>query len=399
MVPEGWAYTQLGDLMEFKNGINADKDKYGTGYKFVNVMDVFANDIVTEDNIIGRLQVADKQLQENCLKHGDVLFNRTSETFDEIAMSTIFVGNSTVTFGGFVIRGRPTSDSLSTCFSVHAFQSSYFRAQVIRLGQGAVRANIGQKDLAKASLLLPPIPEQRKIAKVLQTWDRAIATTEKLIDASKQQKKALMQQLLTGKKRFSEFEGEWEPQTVAEFGTVVTGSTPPKFVEDYYGGDISWATAEDLKKKYVGNTKIKLTSSGANVARIVPKGSVLVTCIASIGKNGIAREDLASNQQINAVVINSHNSNEFFYYLIEFHTSKLLAWAGTTAVPILNKSSFEKVKLAAPRKSEQIKIASILANVDGQFEILQAKLNHLKQEKKALMQQLLTGRRRVKVDE
>ncbi|WP_196723316.1 restriction endonuclease subunit S [Providencia rettgeri] len=253
-------------------------------------------------------------------------------------------------------------------------------------------------------ILLPPLPEQQKIAKILSTWDKAIATTDKLIDASQQQKKALMQQLLTGKKRLVNpdtgkvFEGDWEEVRVANFGKVVTGNTPPKGDDSNYGSDISWATAEDFKGKYVGNTKVKLTKSGVSKARLVPKGSVLVTCIASIGKNAIADEDLTTNQQINAVIVNSKHCNEFFYYQIEFNKHKLLAWAGTTAVPILNKSSFEKILLLAPLKHEQQKIASVLTAADKEIELLETKLAHLKNEKKALMQQLLTGKRRVKVE-
>ncbi|WP_277850471.1 restriction endonuclease subunit S [Moellerella wisconsensis] len=252
---------------------------------------------------------------------------------------------------------------------------------------------------------VPPLPEQKKIAQILSTWDKAISTTEALIETSKHQKKALMQQLLTGKKRLVNpetgkvFEGEWEEVRVANFGKVVTGNTPPKGDDSNYGSDISWATAEDFKGKYVGNTKVKLTKSGVSKARLVPKGSVLVTCIASIGKNAIADEDLTTNQQINAVIVNSKHCNEFFYYQIEFNKHKLLAWAGTTAVPILNKSSFEKILLLAPLKHEQQKIASVLTAADKEIELLQAKLAHLKDEKKALMQQLLTGKRRVKVDE
>ncbi|HCH2964262.1 TPA: restriction endonuclease subunit S [Vibrio parahaemolyticus] len=263
---------------------------------------------------------------------------------------------------------------------------------------------VNRNDLHAVKVGVPPLPEQRKIARTLSTWDKAITTTEKLIETSKQQKKALMQQLLTGKKRLVNpetgkvFEGEWEELKVSQFGKVVTGNTPPKNDDSNYGSDISWATAEDFKGKYVGNTRVKLTKSGASKARIVPKGSVLVTCIASIGKNAIARESITTNQQINAVIVNDEHCNEFFYYQIEFNKHKLNAWAGTTAVPILNKSSFEKIPLSAPSKNEQQKIASVLTAADKEIELLEVKLTHFKQEKKALMQQLMTGKRRVKVD-
>jgi len=403
MVPNSWEKVSLGEVFDFRNGINADKSQYGQGVKFVNVMDVFGNDVLTEPKIIGRISISEKKLDDNRLEYGDVLFNRTSETFDEIAMSAVYLDSADATFGGFVIRGRPLTNSLDPKYTVYAFQDSNFRKQVIQLGQGAVRANIGQKDLVKVELLVPPLPEQQKIANILSTWDKAINTTERLIDNSKQQKKSLMQQLLTGKKRLLDdegkrFEGEWEDATVSSFGKVVTGNTPPKNDPNNYGGSISWATAEDFKQKYVSSTKVKLTDSGATKARIVPRGSVLVTCIASIGKNAIANEGLATNQQINSVVINKDNSNEFFYYLIEFNTHKLLAWAGTTAVPILNKTSFEKVKFTVPSLKEQQKIAAVLTNADKEIELLEQQLADLQQEKKALMQVLLTGKKRVVVD-
>ena len=289
-------------------------------------------------------------------------------------------------------------------YLIQFMQSPYFQNEIQNMTGGSSQKALTIIKLVQMNLPLPPLPEQRKIAKILSTWDKAISLTERIIDNSKQQKKALMQQLLTGKKRLLDdsgkaFEGEWEEIIVSSFGRVVTGSTPPKNDDSNYGGNISWATAEDFKRKYVSNTKVKLTESGANKARVVPKGSVLVTCIASIGKNAIASEALATNQQINAVVINSHHSNEFFYYLVEFNTHKLLAWAGTTAVPILNKTSFEKVKFKAPCKVEQQKIASVLTNADKEIELLEQQLADLKQEKKALMQQLLTGKRRVKVDD
>lgn len=401
-VPEGWEKIRLGQFMTFKNGLNADKEQYGSGMPFVNVMDVFNNDILTAKKLIGKIQIREKQIADNQLKNGDVLFNRTSETYDEIAMSAVFIDSEPATFGGFVIRGRPNKNTLNEWFSVYAFQAQSFRNQVIKLGQGAVRANIGQKDLAKVCLLIPPLSEQTKIAEILSTWDNAITTTEQLLANSQQQKKALMQQLLTGKKRLLDdngvrFSGEWKWSKIQEVGMVVTGSTPPKSDENNYGGDVLWATAEDFTGKYVSDTKIKLSDKGSTKARIVPKGSVLVTCIASIGKNAIANEDMGTNQQINAVVVSDSFSNEFFYYQIEFNVNKLISIAGVTAVPIVNKSSFQQVKLIFPVLEEQQKIAAVLSTADQEITALQQKLEALKQEKKALMQQLLTGKKRVKI--
>ncbi|MDC9754213.1 restriction endonuclease subunit S [Proteus mirabilis] len=338
------------------------------------------------------------------LKKGDFLFN-TRNTPELVGKSAVWNGELTEAIFDNNINRIVFHNSIDPFYLGLYLNNGRGKSVINSLPAGSTSvAAIYWKDLKNIKLTLPPLPEQRKIAKILSTWDKAVATTEKLIATSQQQKKALMQQLLTGKKRLVNpdtgkvFEGDWEEVRVANFGKVVTGNTPPKGDDSNYGSDISWATAEDFKGKYVGNTKVKLTKSGVSKARLVPKGSVLVTCIASIGKNAIADEDLTTNQQINAVIVNSKHCNEFFYYQIEFNKHKLLAWAGTTAVPILNKSSFEKILLLAPLKHEQQKIASVLTAADKEIELLETKLAHLKNEKKALMQQLLTGKRRVKVE-
>ncbi|EFA4057786.1 TPA: restriction endonuclease subunit S [Escherichia coli] len=285
----------------------------------------------------------------------------------------------------------------------HYLRSDYVQRGITDSASGSSQSALNLSTLRSMLILVPPLIEQKKIAQILSTWDKAISVTEKLLTNSQQQKKALMQQLLTGKKRLLDengvrFSGEWQSLQISDIGTVVTGSTPPKNDSDNYGGDISWATAEDFVGKYVSNTKIKLSEQGAKKARIVPKGSILVTCIASIGKNAIADENMGTNQQINSVIVRGSNSNEFFYYQIEFNVKTLLTLAGTTAVPIINKSSFEKVSLKFPHFEEQQKIADVLSAADAEITTLQKKLACLKEEKKALMQQLLTGKRRVKVE-
>ena len=270
-------------------------------------------------------------------KKGDILF--TTEA--PLGKACRYPSEGVYAIGQRTVTLR-TNKKLDSEFLLYTILSERGQLLIDLRSSGSTAKGIKSSELKKVKITYPEdLQEQRKIAKILSTWDKAIATTERLIATSQQQKKALMQQLLTGKKRLVNpdtgmvFEGNWENIKVANFGKVVTGNTPPKDDASNYGTDISWATAEDFTGKYVGNTKKKLTKSGASKARIVPAGSVLVTCIASIGKNAIANEELTTNQQINAVIVNNKHCNEFFYYQIEFNKHKLLAWAGTTAVPIL----------------------------------------------------------------
>ncbi|MFA7361698.1 MAG: restriction endonuclease subunit S [Candidatus Kapaibacterium sp.] len=191
--------------------------------------------------------------------------------------------------------------------------------------------------------------------------------------------------------RFHEFvnDGEWVNRSIDSVGDVVTGSTPSKEDKEYWGGEFVWVTAQDFKEKYIFNSVLKLTQKGKDKSRVIPVNSVLVTCIASIGLNGINKVECATNQQINSVICNSQNHFEFIYYAISHNNIRLKNMAGQTAVPIISKSVFEKFTIQTPQThKEQLKIASCLSSLDEVIANHNQKLATLKLHKKGLMQNL-----------
>ena len=401
MVPKGWSSWILSDICrkQISYGIVQTGDNLPNGIPCLRVVDL-TRDVMRLEDMIKTSEETNKAYRKTILEKDEIVMALRGEIGLARLIDDNLVG-ANITRG--LARISPETKVVLPEFLLWELRSPQFRADLIRRVGGSALQEISLTELRKVRTLLPPLLEQKKIAQILSIWDKAISVTEKLLVNSQRQKKALMQQLLTGNKRLLDengvrFSGEWQSLQISDIGTVVTGSTPPKNDSDNYGGDISWATAEDFVGKYVSNTKIKLSEQGAKKARIVPKGSILVTCIASIGKNAIADENMGTNQQINSVIVRGSNSNEFFYYQIEFNVKTLLTLAGTTAVPIINKSSFEKVSLKFPHFEEQQKIADVLSAADAEITTLQKKLACLKEEKKALMQQLLTGKRRVKVE-
>lgn len=186
-LPEGWSTTTLGSFMDFKNGVNADKDAYGKGVKFVNVMDIFRKNYLLSDDITGSVEITDKQLDRYSVVRGDILFNRTSETRNEVAFSSVYLGEEKITFGGFVIRGRQTKQLLLPEYAKYCFKTNRIRKEIIRRSQGVVRANIGQKDLSKVPIVIPPYDDQKLIVSILDEWGQMIEKTEALIDAKERQ--------------------------------------------------------------------------------------------------------------------------------------------------------------------------------------------------------------------
>lgn len=387
MVPNGWRQESLGSLFEFKNGLNTEKDQYGSGYKFVNVMDVFKNDILTESKIIGRVQVTDSQLEGYQIKYGDVLFNRTSETFDEIAMTAVYLDDAIATFGGFVIRGRPTGEDILSNYSPFLFQSKNYRSQAIKLGQGAVRANIGQKDLSKVLVLLPPLPEQKKIAKILSTWDKAITTTEQLLANSQQQKKALMQQLLISKKRLLDkhgvrFSGEWKHGHLSDLGKITKGKalSSKDLIDGNYPVIAGGKSSPYNHRDYTNENVITVSASGAYAGYVAYHPYKLWASDCSV------------------VIAKANADITFIYQLMSHMQMKIYSLQSGGAQPHVYPKDLEVLRISIPPIEEQQKIAAVLCTADQEIAALKNKLYALKQEKKALMQQLLTGKRRVKID-
>ena len=190
---------------------------------------------------------------------------------------------------------------------------------------------------------------------------------------------------------------DWEVKKLGEIGNIITGSTPSTTNLEYYkNGTFDFIGPADLNSnKYIDNAEKKVTEKGLNVGRILKQKSVLVTCIGStIGKIGINKNICITNQQINAIETDKNNS-DFIYYSILERKGRLKLIAGEQAVPVLNKTEFSKFKIPLPPLSEQKKIADCLSTWDVAIEKQSALINALTDRKKALMQQLLTGKKRL----
>lgn len=266
--------------------------------------------------------------------------------------------------------------------------------------------NLNAQKVKNFLIPLPPLEEQKKIADILSIVDKKIAFVEENINATEELKKGLMQKLLTEGIGHTEFKDSelgripesWEVVQIKQLGTVVTGSTPKTANKEFYeNGTRLWASPSDLgKSKEIKNTATKLSNLGFEQTRILPARSILVTCIGStIGKIGIAYEEMSTNQQINSVVCNEKNNSDFYYYVLDQQKEYIKKLAGTQAVPLLNKTDFSMIKVIQAPLEEQKQIAEILSTVDKKIENLKEKKLSFEELKKGLMQKLLTGEVRV----
>ncbi len=204
--------------------------------------------------------------------------------------------------------------------------------------------------VALCEIPLPPLNEQIAIANILSGLDHYLYTLDSLILKKESVKKALSFELLSQRKRLKGFNQAWQRVKVKDFGIIITGSTPLTQISEYWNGTISWITPTDINdNKDIFNSERKITQKGLDTIRMIPKNSVLVTCIASIGKNAILRVNGACNQQINAIIPNKDFNADFIYYLMENNKQYLLGKAGVTATYIMSKQVFEEIDFFVPK--------------------------------------------------
>ena len=281
---------------------------------------------------------------------------------------------------------------------------------------GSTREKLNQALLKSIIIPLPPLPEQRKIAEILETADKAIEKTDAIIEKYRRIKQGLMQDLLTkgidekGQIRSEEthkfkdsplgrLPEEWEVANIGKAGKVITGSTPPTANPKYYGDCYLFISPEDItNSKFITDTQKKLSECGFKISRSVLPYSICVVCIGStIGKVAMTKSICTTNQQINSIIpdINIFNPDALFYFVLFYSQTPLKHEAGLQAVPIVNKSRFSTIKIPLPPLPEQHRIASVLSQIDEVIEKEERYKEKLGRIKQGLMQDLLTGKVRV----
>ena len=345
-----------------------------------------------------------KDLKKHWLQKGDIIFSRRG---DVARFALIDEQASNAVCGTGCLRAR-----VSTQY--YPEYISYF-LQLHQVGKwleqnavGQTMPNLNTEILGELPLKLATnLKEQTEIAQILSTWDKAITTTEQLLANSQQQKKALMQQLLTGKKRLRDdngvrFSGEWKKVKLGSVADMNSGGTPKSSVEEYYGGDIPWVSIADMTKhgKWIVSTEKYLTPLGLenSSARIYPKNSILYAMYASIGECSIAKVPLSSSQAILGIRPKDSLDYEYLYFFLSSLKEKIKLQGQQGTQSNLNAGMVKDFTIKLPSMDEQQKIAAVLNSVDQKISTLQQKLGTLKQEKQALMQQLWTGKRRVKLN-
>lgn len=383
IVPVEWKLTKLRKLLEFKNGINAGKEKFGTGIKLISVMDILDTKPIYYSTIKGSIDIDSDTLENYSVTYGDILFQRSSENFEDAGKSNVYLDkNNTATYSGFVIKGKKISEYVPIYLN-ELLKIAPIRKQIKRYAAGSQHINVGQASLSKVELCVAGDKEQVRIAEILSKWDEAVSLQEKFVKKLELQQKALMQKLLTPK-------AGWKKAKLKDI--LVEGSKIP--VSDTF--QFQKITVK-LNFKGLEYTDIKREMADTRPFYIRKKGEII------IGKQNFTNGSIAlvtdkfnncicSNAIMSFSVKGVFNNFFIFKYLSQPNfISKYSNLANGTGQKELSESDFLKFIVFVPDRLVQNKISEILSTFENHYNYQTQKLQKLKFQQKAMQQLLLTG--------
>lgn len=410
-LPKGWEIQPIFKVAELNRGVSWRKadETNENGTLVVSIPNIKDGYVDFNSKFNHYLSVTIPEHKR--LRIGDILCVGSSGSIHNVGRNSkiTYLPSDKIAFASFTFVCRYIEKKIDNDFLYFLLNSDLvpFDRYTKRAADGKFNFQLREFE-SSMRVPVPPLPEQRKIAYVLSTVQKAIEQQDKLIRHTTELKKALMQKLFTeGTKGEKQKQTEigpvpesWEEITIGDLGKCVTGTTPKTAVEEYWNSnDFDFIAPADIgNTKYVYNSAKMMSQEGLKVSRVLPKNSVLCVCIgSSIGKVGLTYKDQsASNQQINSIICKANYNPIFTYYLMVHYAEHWRGHATFGPVPILNKGQFELIKIyVTTDKNEQSIIANSLHTLDNKIEFHQKKKQTLSALFKTLLHELMTGERRV----
>ena len=397
MVPKGWKKRDLHKLITIKHGFAFKSEYFSNDGQYVLLTPGSFNESGGFRNQGPKTKFYSGPIPNGyLLSKGDLLLAMTEQA-EGLLGSPLFVPEDNKYLHnqrlGLVEINCP--DKICSDFLYLLFNHADSRKQITEQSTGTKVKHTSPDRLCSVIGLIPPLLEQKKIAQILSTWDKAISVTEKLLANSQQQKKALMQQLLTGKKRLlddngNNFHGEWKS---FQIGTLLKEIKRPVQWND--NDEYSLLSVKRRSEGVVLREKLKGHQILTKKMNYVKSGDFLISKMQVVhGATGLVTSEFNNHHISDSyIVLNSRNPSildiQFFSWIckqkIMYHKAYLCSYGVHIEKMTFNLQMYLQEKVCIPKTSEeQQKIATV-----------EKKLACLKDEKKALMQQLLTGKRRV----
>ena len=358
-----WHNHPLTDFMSFKNGMNPDVKRFGYGTKFISVMDILNNQFIYYDDIRASVEVIDGDLETYGVNYGDILFQRSSETLEDVGQANVYLDSKPVVFGGFVIRGK-SKGNYNPLFFRYLLASPAVRKRIMTKGAGAQHFNIGQDGLSKVCVDIPCKQEQEKIAKLLSLLDERMATQSKIIDKLKSLIKGLVVALTT----------KGKPDTTISQCLECHSSTLQE--------SEVLANANGLCKVFGANGLIGYT----DVPQMNGDAILVIKDGSGVGTVSYAQGKFSVIGTLNYLTVIGNNDLRYLYFALSvfnFHPYKT-----GMAIPHIYFKDYGNAKIFCPPLAEQKRVANMLGKLESKLFLEQELLASFNLQKRYLLGQM-----------
>ena len=362
---------------------------------------------------VAYLQVEERQLSKRRLEAGDVILERSGGGPKQPVGRVVFFDreDGDFSFSNFTsavrVKDKATFDPQFVFYGLMELYQSGQTEDIQRRTTGIRNLDFtAYKERARFPKI--PLPEQKKIAHLLSTVQRAIEAQERIIQTTTELKNVLMHKLFTEGLRhepqkqteIGPVPASWEVVEIGDLGTCVTGSTPKTSVPSFYDPPSEdFIAPGDLgTHRYIYDSEKKISPEGIATIRPIPKNAVMCVCIgSSIGKVGMSyREKSATNQQINSIICREGRDPEFVYFILSYRSEYWKSFATFGPVPILSKGRFSTIVVPIPSSLEdQQAIAKPLIALEAKIEVAEKKVAALQDIFRTLLHELMTAKTRV----
>lgn len=409
-LPKNWSVVRLDSCLQenLRNGLYKPAEFLGKGQaKLVEISTLYNCDRILDVNhSLKAIEISEDEERRYALQDNDVLINRVSKRQEGVAQARLVRISKTwkqsVVFESNMLRARFDAEQISPdFFSFYASTGSYL-TQVLSKAQKANQTSINQQALSSILLPRPPLPEQFAIAHTLRTIQKAKEARQRELELERECKAALIQYLFTQgtrneprkKTEIGDIPQSWD---VVPVGKICDSIVPARNKPKRFDGDIPWITIPDIR----GKTKIEASLSGLAVSkevlaeaggRIIPSGSVIMSCVGNFGITSIAGRDLVINQQLHAFICPEYLDAYFLSHALQRQKSYMEAIALVTVVAYLSKDKCNSVPIPLPSPDEQKEITQILIACDTKITALEQESAFLDELFRAMLEALMTGR-------
>ena len=364
---EEWKEHCLAEYLDFKNGLNPSANKFGSGIKFISVMDILNNNFITYDCIRTSVKITPEEQVAFAVEKGDMLFQRSSETLEDVGRANVYMDENPAVFGGFVIRGKKKTE-YNPMFFRYLLASPYARKKIIPMGAGAQHFNIGQDGLSKVKLHFPILQEQQKIAALLRLIDERITTQNKIIEKYESLIKGINCNI------FALIQGN--EYRLGDIATITNGNSNVQdaSVEYRVGLYPFFDRSEDVK--YLPTF-------------LFDKESIIYPGEGTEFMPRYYNGKFALHQRCYAICdFNEAVNPQFLYFFLKTQNSYFIRNAVGSTVPSLRLDTFQKLKVVIPSKETQYSVYSFLSTLEQKLDVENSIMKMLLCQKRYLLRQM-----------